>query len=41
VRAGTFGGPARTVDLAPTLAAILRVKPLERLDGHVLTLAIR
>jgi hypothetical protein len=41
VRAGTFGGPARTVDLAPTLAAILRVKPLERLDGHVLTPAIR
>jgi predicted AlkP superfamily pyrophosphatase or phosphodiesterase len=28
--------PVSTVDIAPTLAALLRVSPLERLDGHVL-----
>ena len=31
----------RTVDLAPTLAAIVGVKPSERLDGAVLTKAVR
>jgi predicted AlkP superfamily pyrophosphatase or phosphodiesterase len=31
----------RTVDLAPTLAAILGVKPLEVLDGRALTAVIR
>ncbi|HWH03556.1 MAG TPA: hypothetical protein VN674_07710, partial [Gemmatimonadales bacterium] len=29
--------PARTVDIAPTLAAILGIKPTEKLDGEVLT----
>jgi predicted AlkP superfamily pyrophosphatase or phosphodiesterase len=31
----------RTVDLAPTLAAIVGVRPSERLDGAVLTKAVR
>ena len=40
-----YGGPfkpgkydefARVVDMAPTLAAVLNVSPLEKLDGHVL-----
>ena len=29
--------PPRTVDIAPTLAAILGIKPTEKLDGEVLT----
>jgi hypothetical protein len=29
------------VDLAPTLARVVGVQPLERLDGHVLTKALR
>ena len=41
VRAGRFTQFARVVDIAPTLAAILTVRPLERLDGVVLTRAIR
>ncbi len=31
----------RTVDLAPTLAQLLRVKPMEKLDGVVLTGALK
>ena len=38
---GHFDTPARVVDMAPTLAAVLGVKPLERLDGRVLMSAIR
>lgn len=30
----------RVVDMVPTLASILGVTPLERLDGHVLSAAI-
>lgn len=41
VRAGRYTQFARVVDIAPTLAAILGVRPLERLDGVVLTQAIR
>jgi predicted AlkP superfamily pyrophosphatase or phosphodiesterase len=41
VKAGRYGEFARVVDMAPTLAAIVGVKPLEKLDGHVLRNAIR
>jgi predicted AlkP superfamily pyrophosphatase or phosphodiesterase len=33
--------PARVVDLAPTLAQIVGTTPLEKIDGHVLTSAIK
>jgi DNA-binding beta-propeller fold protein YncE len=37
IPARTFDRAARTVDIAPTLAAYLGVRPTERLDGVVLT----
>jgi predicted AlkP superfamily pyrophosphatase or phosphodiesterase len=37
IPAHTFKRAARTVDIAPTLAAYLGVRPTERLDGVVLT----
>lgn len=40
-RAGRYDRFARVVDIAPTLAAVLGVTPLERLDGVVLKEAIR
>ena len=40
IRGGTLSGFVRTVDLAPTLAAIAGVTPRERVDGVVLTRAI-
>jgi predicted AlkP superfamily pyrophosphatase or phosphodiesterase len=45
-----YGGPfkpgkydefARVVDMAPTLAAVLDTRPMERLDGHILRSSIR
>lgn len=41
VHAGKYPGFVRVVDMAPTLAAIVGVTPLEPIDGHVLTQAIR
>src|SRR5688572_345259 len=38
---GKYDEFARVVDIAPTLASVLSVTPLERLDGHVLRSAIR
>jgi arylsulfatase A-like enzyme len=40
-KAGRYGTFVRTVDIAPTLARVLGVAPTEKLDGHVLTEAIR
>jgi arylsulfatase A-like enzyme len=41
IKPGRYGEFSRVVDIAPTLAAIIDVRPLERLDGHVLQSAIR
>ena len=38
---GKYDEFARVVDMAPTLASVLGVTPLEKLDGHVLRAAIR
>ncbi len=40
IKPGRYPEFARVVDMAPTLAALLDVKPLEKLDGRVLTSAI-
>ena len=41
VKGGQYSTMVRTVDMAPTLAAILHIKPLEQLDGHVLKQVVR
>ena len=41
VKPGRYAEFARVVDMAPTLAAIVRATPQEKLDGHVLQNAIR
>lgn len=38
IAAGRRGTEARVVDMAPTLASILGISPLERVDGRVLSL---
>jgi predicted AlkP superfamily pyrophosphatase or phosphodiesterase len=40
-RPGHFDAVVRVVDMAPTLARALGVQPIERLDGRVLTAALR
>lgn len=40
-RGGHYDEFARVVDLAPTLSAVIGVAPLERLDGHPLSRALR
>ena len=41
VTPGQYLDTVRVVDMAPTLAAILGIKPTETLDGHVLAQVIR
>jgi arylsulfatase A-like enzyme len=41
IKPGRYGEFVRVVDMAPTLAAIVHVKPLEKLDGHILRDALR
>lgn len=41
IKPGSYPEYARVVDMAPTLAAIVRVAPQEKLDGHILQNAIR
>ena len=38
---GRYQGFTRTVDLGPTLARVLRIRPTERLDGRVLKQALK
>jgi len=40
-RPGRYAKPARTVDIAPTLAHVLGVRPLEAVDGRILREALR
>ena len=37
IKAGRYPAPIRSVDVAPTLAALAQVVPIERVDGRVLT----
>ena len=41
IKPGRYQEFARVVDMAPTLAAIVRATPQEKLDGHILQNAIR
>ena len=39
-RTGRYATPVRVVDIAPTLARVVKVPPTERVDGHVLVSAL-
>ena len=41
VRPGRYTGRVQVADLAPTLASLAGVRPLEKLDGRILTEALR
>ena len=41
VRSGVYSDEVRTVDIAPTLAAILGIKPTEKIDGVILKKVVR
>jgi arylsulfatase A-like enzyme len=41
IRPGVYSEPVRTVDIAPTLARLLAIKPGEKLDGRVIKRALR
>lgn len=41
IKPGRHEEKVRVVDIAPTLAAVLSIRPMERLDGKVLTSALR
>lgn len=41
VKPGVYPDVVRVVDMAPTLAELIGVTPLERLDGHILRRAIK
>ena len=41
IKPGKYPNRARVVDLAPTLAEIAGIRPMERLDGQVLRVALR
>jgi arylsulfatase A-like enzyme len=41
IKPGRYARRALVVDIAPTLAAVIGVSPLEKLDGQVLRDAIR
>ncbi len=41
IKPGRHEDKVRVVDIAPTLAAALSIRPMEKLDGRVLTAALR
>ena len=41
IQPGVYSEFVRTVDIAPTLAALAGVKPLERVDGIVLKQSLK
>ena len=41
IKPGRYTNPVYSVDMAPTLAALLGIPPTEQVDGRVLTEAIR